>query len=48
MLIIGVDILLQDWVPDVELSLYHTLVVVLLQGLLVFPHIGKHCVAPFV
>jgi hypothetical protein len=46
-LVFGADVLLHDYVPDVELSLYHTLVIVLLQGLLILPHIGQLCVSPF-
>jgi hypothetical protein len=41
MLISGVDVLLQYQIPDIQLSLYHTLIVVLFQGFLIFLHIDE-------
>jgi hypothetical protein len=46
-LISGADVLLQNQIPDVEFPLYHILIIVLLQGLLIFPHIDECGVAPF-
>jgi hypothetical protein len=43
----GADVLLLNQTPDVELPLYHTLIVILFQGLLVFPHIDERRVVPF-
>jgi hypothetical protein len=46
-LISGADVLLQNQISDVRLPLYHILIVVLLQGLLIFLHIDEYRVAPF-
>jgi hypothetical protein len=46
-LISGADVLLQNQIPDVELPLYHTLIVVFLQGLMIFSHIDECRVASF-
>jgi hypothetical protein len=46
-LISGADVLLQNQISDVRLPLYHILIVVLLQGLLIFLHINECRVTPF-
>jgi hypothetical protein len=46
MLTQGADILFQNYIPDVKLSLYHTLIIVL-QGLMIFSHINECGVTPF-
>jgi hypothetical protein len=45
-LISSADVLLQNQIPNVELSLYHTLIVALLQGFLIFLHIDECRVVP--